>query len=312
MKQARLKRVVGWLLSITRVRTVRNIAFIIMLYNVLRKACLSVSYINTRHHTPVKQLGRIPENRSLLQVADVCFDRAPTLHWGPCAYMLVYQMGIAASLLDMGESAMGVLRACRITGVSAGAATAGYMFASLRGIGTMDYWYYNHVRQVSHPVRPFRELSHLIWMLSMSYHDICTSHGLSFSDGAYGLYTADVWGKKVYRDRFQSSHHFAEDLCAGGFIPFITAPGVAYAHRDGYQLDGAWDSDRPEADVYVPSVPNDLRHHKFKLVKKMLAIARDSNVADEMYEMGKLWGRNNGEGIIAKLRGCNSLLEISA
>ena len=237
------------------------------------------------------------------------YAAAPHFHWGACGPMLVYQMGIAASLLDLGGDAAGYLRRCRLTGASGGAATAGYMFAALRGVGTMDYWYHQHVRGIAHPSRPLYHLSHVIWSLAMAYHEICTARSLSFDDGGYGLYTSGPGRTARYRDRFPSSYHFAEDLAAGAFVPFITGMGVAYGHRDGYQLDGAWayQGDGSDVAMTLSSVlPPDLANNPVRLLWRMYRATRDVDVLDGLYEQGKRWGRENGPAIVAR---CSLLVE---
>ena len=69
------------------------------------------------------------------------------LIWGASGALLVYQMGIVRALCEQ-HSRVKLLHRLKLVGVSGGSATAGYMFASIHGIGDIGYWYKYHVRRV--------------------------------------------------------------------------------------------------------------------------------------------------------------------
>jgi hypothetical protein len=93
--------------------------------------------------------------------------------------LLTYQMGFAKALLELANKNK-LRQQCYFSGVSGGAGTSAYLMASVFGIGDMDYWYGEHVRNIC-ALGTRKILSHgslYFWKLGEAYWKICTTAGL--------------------------------------------------------------------------------------------------------------------------------------
>jgi hypothetical protein len=125
----------------------------------------------------------IPDVRPSYKQVDVPLlcDNPTELVWGASFALLIYQMGIAHAICSHNDNQT-LLTKLRLSGVSGGSATAGYMMATLHGIGDMKYWYCHHVRNL--PLETvatwsLRGWTTLIWNYGYEYYRICHLFGMN-------------------------------------------------------------------------------------------------------------------------------------
>ena len=172
-----------------------------------------------------------PECRQV-EIPDLC-DNPVELIWGASFALLIYQMGIAHAICTMNDHQT-LLRKLRISGVSGGSATAGYMMATLHGIGDMKYWYSQHVRHIpeeSAASYSVRNWATTIWNLGYEYYRIC--HILGMKEGDWtrryrviATHVADFTVKVL--NVFPNAQSFADGIASSSFFTRIYQPVLMF------------------------------------------------------------------------------------
>ena len=251
-------------------------------------------------------------------------SNATELVWGPSMVLLVYQMGIAHAICEQNDCTT-ILERVRLTGVSGGCATAGYMLASLHGIGDMRYWYQYHGRRISEESShngSTRNICLTSWHLSYEYWRICNILGMTV-DCWTARYRALAtkpfsWSIQIL-NTFPNAQCFADALISSAFIPFILSPYLYFynASKSCALIDGGFTfnfskynpannivhfslahgktCNRPERDGYKRihySIVGDTR-----FFRDNFGILRDPLKSDHMFEQGYKFGCANMQEI---------------
>ena len=168
------------------------------------------------------------------------------LHFTGTGLLLPYQLGFIKRFLENHDSE-NIRKYCHISGVSGGAASAGFMYATIYGVGNIEYWYKYNVRQISEilenqsvPILSLHNLSDLIWDLSYDTYRICNYAGFTseYWNNAYSIYITN--NHKQERAIINNSTSFADAMTSSSFIPLLFS-GHLYSYcNNNYTIDGGF------------------------------------------------------------------------
>ena len=193
-------------------------------------------------------------------------DNPTELVWGASFALVIYQMGIAHAICRENDNQT-LLKKLRISGISGGSATAGYMMSTLYGIGDMKYWYFHHVRSISlesSTTWSMRNWATTIWNHGYEYYRICHILGMTEADWKcrYRIITANASGFALkILDTFPNAASFGDGIVSSSFIPFVISPYLGFIQQDASSgeknvlIDGGFGFDFT---TYDP--PNDVVH----------------------------------------------------
>lgn len=260
------------------------------------------------------------------------------LIWGGSAALLIYQMGIAHAICAQHDRAF-LLRRLRVAGLSGGSATAGYMIASLHGIGDMRYWYKQHARKAvmtSAYAGSIRGWSDIIWSLGYEYYRVCHALGLREAHWStrYRVLTSSLFGKIRVLSRFPNAQSFGDAICSSSIIPFISSPYMGFSSKDvstdsaTTHIDGGFSFSLRRYHPDYKCVHFSLYHNKEhtrtsksnqpqmhfpitgdrRFLWDNLRCIFSADYADQMFEEGVKWGNENMTDI-QRVLGLKSICE---
>jgi hypothetical protein len=266
-----------------------------------------------------------PEHR-VIEVPDLC-DKPVELIWGASFALMIYQMGMAHAICMMNDHQT-LLRKVRISGVSGGSATAGYMMATLHGVGDMEYWYSQHVRRVSEESAhsySVRNWATTIWNLGYEYYRICHILGMKESDWArrYRVIATHVAGFTIkVLSVFPNAQSFADGIASSSFLPGFISPYLCFKQYDttcessNSLIDGGFGFNFIKYNPDNHIVHFSLRHYKsvyrkyngydrihysildgINLLNDNIGIVTSPEYADEMFARGYEYGVKNMDTI---------------
>lgn len=267
-----------------------------------------------------------PDYRDIT-IPNLCNDSVELI-WGASFALLIYQMGIAHAICCMNDHKT-LLRKLRISGVSGGSATAGYMIATLHGIGDMNYWYSQHVRRVSEESSTsysIRNWTTTIWNLGYEYYRICHIMGMNEYDWKlrYSVIATHASNFTLQvLNTFPNAQSFADGIASSSFLPGIISQSVCFEQCDTRDdeishslIDGGFGfnfiqynptnhvvhfSLRHSKNVYRKSNKYERIHYSIldgvDLLSDNIGILTNPKFADAMFKRGYEFGVSNMESI---------------
>lgn len=181
-----------------------------------------------------------PEYRSI-SIPELS-EQPTELIWGASFALLVYQMGIAHAICNENDHQL-LLRKLIISGVSGGSATAGYMIATLHGIGDMDYWYRHHVMHIvaqSSTTYSIRNWATTIWNGGYEYYRICHVLGMNEIDWKrrYRIIATHIRDFTLrVLNTFPNAQSFADGIASSSFLPGIISSNICFQQCDTQNED---------------------------------------------------------------------------
>ncbi len=283
------------------------------------------------HHKERAYLNRTiydvrPEYRKI-SIPDLC-EQPVELIWGASFSLLIYQMGIAHAICQENNHQL-LLRKLIISGVSGGSATAGYMTATLHGIGDMNYWYKHHVRRIaeeSSTTYSIRNWTTTIWNLGYEYYRICHILGMNECDWKrrYRVIATNIpdFTLRVL-DTFPNAQSFADGIASSSFLPGIISSNICFQQYDtknedlsNLLIDGGFGFNFIQYNPTNHIIHFSLRHYKhiyrkydtydrvhysildgIDLINDNLEIVSSAEYADAMFTRGYHYGIRNMDTI---------------
>ena len=221
------------------------IQLIIHLINIMKNLLYNLKVSHSEYeHLDRNTVDKIIHQNKNIKEKVIVQNPEVELIWGGSGIMLVYQMGLAHYInkhfgyYNNEES----LNYYKFSGMSGGAATAGFMMASVYGIGDMAYWYNSHVRKLviqssSGFLNFFGKWTNLIWLLAYDAYRICQVCGLNNEvwNSRFRIFVTKIEKNSIKTKRikiFNNPQTFADAICSTTFIPFLFSEHMVYKSSD--------------------------------------------------------------------------------